>query len=87
MVGARSIRLVVAGSAGAARRAAKSGISARNGATVASSSSSPAKWARALDHGHSSARLSQPRDHRIERDVTRSSAGQRSYLLNCHRNH
>jgi hypothetical protein len=53
IVGARSIRAVVAGSAGGARSAAKSGISARNGATVASSSSSPARWARALDHGQS----------------------------------
>ena len=57
IVGARSIRAVVAGSAGAVRSAAKPGISARNGATVASSSSSPARWARALDHGQSSARL------------------------------
>ena len=47
MVGARSMRVVVAASAGMARSAAKSGIRARNGARVASSSSSPASCARA----------------------------------------
>jgi ABC-type transport system substrate-binding protein len=56
IVGARSIRAVVAGSAGALSSAAKSGI------TVAGSSSSPARWARALDHGQSSARLTSPAD-------------------------
>jgi len=60
MVGARSIRVVVAASVGMARSAAKSGIRARNGATVASSSFSPASCARVLDHGQSSARLTNP---------------------------
>jgi hypothetical protein len=54
------IRVVVATSVGTARSAAKSGISARNGATVASTSSSPASCARVLDHGQSSARLTNP---------------------------
>jgi hypothetical protein len=40
-----------AASAGIARRAAKSEISARNGATVVNSSSSPASCARVLDRG------------------------------------
>ena len=57
MVGARSIRAVFAASAGMARSAAKSGISGRNGATVANSSSG---CARVLDHGQSSARLTNP---------------------------
>jgi hypothetical protein len=60
MVEARSIRVVVAASVGIARSAAKSGISARNGAAVVSSSSSPASCARVLDHGQSSARLTNP---------------------------
>jgi hypothetical protein len=58
--GARSIRVLAAASAGIARSAAKSGINARNGATVANSSSSPASCARVLDHGQSSARLTNP---------------------------
>jgi len=58
--GARSIRLVVAASAGMVRSAAKSVISARNGATADNSSSSPASCARVLDHGQSSARLTNP---------------------------
>jgi hypothetical protein len=60
MVGARSIRGVVAGSAGVARSAAKSGTSARNGAAVVSSSSSPASCARVPDHGQSSAWRTSP---------------------------
>jgi hypothetical protein len=59
MVGAPSIGVVVA-SVGMARSAAKSGISTRNGAIFASSSSSPASYARVLDHGQSSARLTNP---------------------------
>jgi hypothetical protein len=51
MAGTSSIRVVAAASAGIARRAAKSEISARNGATVVNSSSSPASCARVLDHG------------------------------------
>jgi hypothetical protein len=42
MAATRSIRVVAAASAGVVRRAAKSEISARNGATVINSSSSPA---------------------------------------------
>jgi hypothetical protein len=51
---------VVAGSPDALRSAAKSGINVRKGATVASSSSSPTRWPRALDHGQSPARLTSP---------------------------
>jgi hypothetical protein len=51
MAATRSIRVVAAASAGIARRAAKSEISARNGATVVNSSSSPASCARVLDRG------------------------------------
>ena len=80
MVGARSIREVAAASVGMARSAAKSGISARNDATVASSSSSPASCARVLDHGQSSARLTNPRDHWIEPDV----AGRRQQMRLVH---
>lgn len=58
MVEARSIRVVAAAAFGMARSAAKSEISARNGATVASFS--PASCARVLDHGQSSARLTKP---------------------------
>jgi hypothetical protein len=58
--GPRSIRVVLAASVGMARSAAKSRISACNGATVANSPSSPASCARVLDHGQSSARLTNP---------------------------
>jgi hypothetical protein len=51
IVGGRSIGAVVVGSAVAARKAAKFGSSARNGSTVVSSSSSPARCAWALDRG------------------------------------
>jgi hypothetical protein len=82
IVGARSIRVVVAASVGMARSAAKSGISARNGATVASSSSSrelrpSARPWPVLGTAH------QPRDHRIESDVT--DRRQRLRLVHHHR--
>ena len=51
---------VVVASVGMARSAAKSGTNARKGATVASSSSSPASRARVFDHRQSSARLTNP---------------------------
>jgi hypothetical protein len=82
MAGTRSIRVVAAASAGIARRAAKSEISARNGATVVNSSSSPASCARVLDRGQRGT-AHQPRDHRIERDVPRRR--QQMRLVHHHR--
>ena len=42
------------------RAAGRAGTKARSGVTVANSSSSPARCARALDYGQSSARLTNP---------------------------
>jgi hypothetical protein len=82
MVGARSIRVVVA-SVGMARSAAKSGISVRNSATtIVNSSSSPASCARVLDHDQRGT-AHQPPGHRIERDVPRRR--QQMRLVHNHR--
>jgi hypothetical protein len=83
IVGARSIRAVVAGSAGAVRSAAKSGINARKGATVASSSSAPARLGAGARPWPVLGTARKPRDHRIERDVTR--CGQQVRLVHHHR--
>jgi hypothetical protein len=80
--GGDPLNRVVAAAAGIARRAAKSEISARNGATVVNSSSSPASCARVLDHGQRGT-AHQPRDHRIERDVPRRR--QQTRLVHHHR--
>jgi hypothetical protein len=81
MAATRSIRVVAAASAGIARRAAKSEISARNGAAVVNSSSSPASCARVLGRGQRGT-AHQPRDHRIERDRPRR---QQMRLIHHHR--